>query len=407
MDSPGSTEIGIRGGVFMVKKILATLGVLGLLAIFIVLNLRAKGQAPTVWVDVVKRGPIRSTVKAEGEIQAKNQVRIGSDVMGRILEIRVEEGDTVKRGDTLCLIDPSTYLAQVRQAKARLQQDLARLEKAKNDYLRAQELYADSLIPSSTLEEAKTAYATLQAQIRVDSSLLEEALSTYAKTVITSPIDGVVLGVHKEVGEMVVVGTINTPGSVIMDIADLNTLEVEASVDETEVVKIQPGQPVRIRVDAYPDTLFHGVVQRISGIPTTTVQAGGTSLQGVSYPILIRILGHPKLYPGMTANCEIITGEKDSTLVIPFTALGKRTLEGKSRDVVFRIHGDRVEMVPVSLGLTGIRVVEIVDGLSEGDTIAVGPHPVLAKLEDGQQVSLEWKKGIGQKPWRPQRKAGR
>ncbi len=391
----------------MVKKILATLGVIGVLAIFVALNLRTKGERPKVWVDVVKRGQIRSTVKAEGVVKAKNQVRIGSDVMGRILEIRVEEGDTVRRGDTLCLIDPSTYLAQVRQAQARLEQDLARLEKAQKDYRRAQELFADSLIPPSTLEEAKTAYATLQAQIRVDSSLLEEARSTYAKTVITSPIDGVVLGVHKEVGEMVVVGTINTPGSVIMDIADLSRLEVEASVDETEVVKIHPGQKVRVKVDAYPDTVFQGVVRRLSGIPTSSVQVGGGSLQGVSYPILIEVLGHPNLYPGMTASCEIITGEKDSALILPFTALGKRTVQGKPRDVVFRVRGDQVEMVPVTLGLMGIRVVEVLDGVSEGDTIAVGPHTVLSKLQDGEKVTLEWKKGTEQKPWQKTKTASR
>ncbi len=374
------------------KKILVGIGVFVLVILMVILSLRTREKGKKVEAEIVKTGSITSTVKAEGVIRAKNQVKIGADVMGRILKIFVQEGDTVDKGDTLCIIDPSTWLARVKQARSRLMQDLAQLERAESDYKRTLSLFKDSLASQSQLDQVRSAYLAMKAQVSVDSSLLDESLSSYSKTIITSPIHGVVLGVHKEVGEMVVVGTINTPGSVIMDIADLSKLEVEANVDETEVVKIKPGQKTKIQVDAYPDTSFTGIVQRISGIPT-----GATPLsqetQGVSYPILIEIQGRPDLLPGMTATCEIITGEKDSVTVVPFTAIGKKEIKGKLKDIVFVIRGDRAKMIPVKLGLTGLKYAEVVEGVQPGDTIAVGPHEVLRKLEDGERVMLTWKTG--------------
>lgn len=373
------------------KKILIGVTVIVLIVIMVFFSLRSREKGKRVEAEIAKIDSITSTVKAEGIIRAKNQVRIGADVMGRILKIFVQEADTVDEGDTLCIIDPSTWLARIKQARARLMQDLAQLEKVKSDYRRTLSLFEDSLASQSQLDQVRSAYLAMKAQVSVDSSLLDEALSSYSKTIIISPIHGVVLGVHKEVGEMVVVGTINTPGSVIMDIADLSKLEVEANVDETEVVKIKPGQKAKIQVDAYPDTTFLGVVRRISGIPTGTTPLAQET-QGVSYPILIEIQGKPNLLPGMTANCEIIIDEKDSITVIPFTAIGKHEVDGKQEDVVFVIKGNTVKMTPVKLGLTGLRNAEVVDGIQPGDTIAIGPHEVLRTLEDNEKVELIWKK---------------
>ncbi len=378
----------------MKKKVFWAIAILVVLGILVALNGRRGPKKPKLQVTTAKIGPLESTVRADGTVRALTQVDIGSDIMGRILKIPVAVGDTVKAGDTLCVIDPSTWLAKLREAEARLHADLYRLEKLARDYQRTRELHRQNLVATSALEEVETQYRALRAQVRMDSFMLEEARSTYAKTVITSPVDGVVLSVNKEPGEMVVVGTINTPGSVILRVAKLDTLLVEAGVDETEIVRVKVGQPVRVRVDAFPDTVFQGQVVRIAGSPGGTGLMGTATGQGVSYPVRVRVEGTPPLLPGMNATCEIVVARRDSTLVIPFTAVGRRKLQGREHDVVFRVSGGRVILTPVKLGVAGLRRVEVLEGLKDGDTVAVGPFKVLKSLKDSTEVSISWAKNL-------------
>jgi len=369
------------------RKFILGAVILLIIGIFIGLNLLNKGRGASFKVEVrkVRKGPIRSLVRAEGELKAINQVEIGADVMGRIVELRVHEGDKVDEGDTLLLIDPKVYEAKLKQTKARLDADLSRLKKIENDLKRTKELKDLGLVSQATYEEILTQYESLRAQVTADSFALEEAREDLRKTVITSPIDGEVVAVYKEEGEMVVVGTVNVPGSVIMVIADRSKMLVSAWVDETEVVKIEPGQEAIIKVDAFPDSVFEGEVTTIGGIPRASAVTAGA--EGVSYPIEIEIRGNTEsLYPGMSATADIIVAKKDTALVIPFSAVGRRELEGKLHYVVFLMRDGKAEMVPVELGISSEREVEVLDGLLSDDTIIVGPYKVLQKLKNGDRV---------------------
>lgn len=369
------------------KRILIALGVILIIAIFVFLNLKKSGKAFTVKVETVKKQKVVRIVRADGEVRARNQVEVGSDVMGRIVRILVSEGDVVERGDTLCLIDPSIYEAKVNQLEARLMSDKARLSKVEKDYIRAKKLWRRGLISESAFEEIKANYNTTLAQMRADSFALEEAREDLSKTVITSPVSGEVMRVYKEEGEMTVVGTINTPGSVIMVVADLSEMQVAARVDESEIVSVKPGQRVRVKVDAHPDHEFTGKVLRIAGIPQSQL-----GQEGVSYPVVVGIESPDKsLLPGMSASCEIEVAVRDSALAVPLPAVGKKKVEGEMRDVVFRVKGGIAELTPVELGITGEKVVEVVSGLSEGDTVIVGPFKVLRSLEGGEEVKTELK----------------
>jgi len=370
-----------------VKRILIALGVILIIALFVFLNLKKSGKALTVKVETVKKQKVVRIVRADGEVRARNQVEVGSDVMGRIVRILVSEGDVVERGDTLCLIDPSIYEAKVNQLEARLMSDKARLSKVEKDYIRAKKLWRRGLISESAFEEIKANYNTTLAQMRADSFALEEAREDLSKTVITSPVSGEVMRVYKEEGEMTVVGTINTPGSVIMVVADLSEMQVAARVDESEIVSVKPGQRVRVKVDAHPDHEFTGKVLRIAGIPQSQL-----GQEGVSYPVVVGIESPDKsLLPGMSASCEIEVAVRDSALAVPLPAVGKKKVEGEMRDVVFRVKGGIAELTPVELGITGEKVVEVVSGLSEGDTVIVGPFKVLRSLEGGEEVKTELK----------------
>jgi len=104
----------------------------------------------------------------------------------------------------------------------------------------------------------------------------------------------------------------------------------------------------------------------------------------------VLVEGTPPLLPGMNATCEIVVARRDSTLVIPFTAVGRRKIQDRERDVVFRIRGNLAVLTPVKLGVAGMRTVEVLEGLQAGDTVAVGPFKVLKELEDSTRVELSW-----------------
>ncbi len=376
------------------KKALIWGGIALVVIIIVLVNLKkARKGAAEVKVEVVSRGTVEEFARADGVVEALNQVELGSDVMGKIVEIRVQQGDRVKAGDTLCVIDPSEYKQQVASAAASLRAQEANLIKAKADYDRAKALFEKGLIPESQMEQAKATYLSLKAQVEAARAQLNRASATYAKTFITSPMDGEVVALNKEVGEQVIAGTVNVPGSVIMVVADMSKAVVKADVGETEVVKVKVGQPARVSIDAFPDTVFNGTVIRRSGMPLSS-----GAQQAVVYPVEVLLEKPPQgLLPGMSASCDIITARAESVVVVPLNALGR--VEGK--DVVYRFSAGRALKTPVELGIQGETTVEIKKGLEPGDTVITGPAKVLVNLPDSSKVKIKKekpKKGKKRKP---------
>ncbi len=369
------------------KKILIGVLVILVLAGFIYLNLKKKGNASggkKVFYEIARRGKIVTKVSAEGEIRAKTQVDISSDVMGRIEKFFVDVGDTVRPGDKLVKIESSTYEAKVARQRALLQADLARLENVRNAYYRAKKLYDQGVLPEAKILELESNFNSLKEQVKADSFMLRQLQEDLKKTLIRSPIHGLVLSRDKEEGEMVIVGTINTPGSKIMTLANLKEVLVKAEVDESEIVMVKKGDSVDIKVDAMPDSIFHGVVSVIAGYPKKT---GSGSEITVSYPVDITILGGSHgLLPGMSASCDIIVGVRDSVVKVPLSALGTRTIDGKKYDVVFVLKDGVAHLRKVKLGLVGKQYVEVKEGVEAGDTVLVGPFTVLKNLKDGERV---------------------
>jgi HlyD family secretion protein len=371
------------------KRIVIIAAVIIVLGIIVAANIRKAGKnTPTVEAQIVTRGRIQEVVRADGEIKAEKQVDIGSDIMGRIEKIYVKLGDYVKKGDTLCLIDRQSYEAKVNSLKMSLNDLQNKLDKAQKDFERIKSLYDKGLVAETDYENSRLQLESLKSQYQSTYYSLKDAEYQLSKTVITSPITGKVVSLNKEVGEIVVMGTVNNPATVIMTIAELSKMKVNAYVDESEIVKVREGQPVNINVTAYPDKNFKGIVRAISAAPyqgTTTSSATG----GVQYSVEIAIVDTGILYPGMTATCEIITNRRDSVLKVPVQALGK---EKTGEDYLFVIRGGKVYKTPVKIGIIASNEAEIVEGLAEGDTIATGPYTVLRTLKDGQKVKFEIRK---------------
>ncbi len=371
------------------KRIFIILGIVIFVVIIVVVSLARKERGKKVTAKTARRENIVSKVNAEGILRALNQVQIGSDVMGRLVEIRVNEGDRVKKDDVLCIIEQNTYLARLNQAKASLDFLQAKLFKVEEDLMRSKELFESKLISREQHEQQRLSYEMAKADADAALEVYNEAKENYNKTIIKSPAGGEVVQINKEEGEMVVMGTISTPGSVIMTIAERSKMMVKALVDETEIVKIEPGQPSKVEVDALPDTTFNGEVTRIGGIPESSVYSYE---EAINFPIEIEIEGTPsKLYPGMSASCEITVGIKDSVVVIPYTSVGRKTIDGEESDVLFITKGRNAKLVTVKLGMTGENGIEIIEGISEGDTVLTGPYKTLRELEDGDIVEVEVK----------------
>uniref|UniRef100_A0A7V4E4R8 Efflux RND transporter periplasmic adaptor subunit n=2 Tax=candidate division WOR-3 bacterium TaxID=2052148 RepID=A0A7V4E4R8_UNCW3 len=372
------------------KRIAIITGIVVVLAIIVGANVaKSNKNVPLLEAQIVTRGHIQEVVRADGEIKAEKQVDIGSDIMGRIEKIYVRLGDYVKKGDTLCLIDKQSYEAKVNSLKMSLNDLKSKLDKAQKDFERIKNLYEKGLVAETDYENSRLQLESLKAQYQSTYYSLKDAEYQLSKTVITSPITGKVISLNKEAGEIVVMGTVNNPATVIMTIAELSKMKVNAYVDESEIVKVKEGQPVNIKVTAYPDKNFRGIVKAISAAPYQG--ASTTTTSGVQYSVEVAVVDTGILYPGMSATCEIIVSRKDSVLKVPVQALGK---EKTGEDYLFLIKGGKVYKTFVKIGAIASNEAEILEGVSEGDTIAVGPYSRLRILKDGQKVKFEIKRKV-------------
>ena len=254
------------------------IGVAVAITVVVIVNVKLSYEPSTeVEVETVGKGGIIEKVSGPGVVHAESSVKISSSVMGRITRLAVKEGDPVEKGSVLLTIEASQYRARLDQAQAAHRAALARLELALAESLdaraesdRTRRLAKNDLVSGRELEVAGTALAVARAGVdaaaeatREASASLEAARDDLEKTVITAPISGTVTSLNVEEGEIAITGTMNNPGTVLMTISDLDTMEVRAEIDETDVARVQPDQEVEVSVDAFPDTVLAGTVSVI------------------------------------------------------------------------------------------------------------------------------------------------
>jgi len=366
------------------KRWLLILGALVVLAAGWIGFQRFRGRVPAVKVMTVTRGELAKTVQVEGTLHAFQEAEILPDVSGKILEVKVAEGDTVKKGDTLLVIDPSEYRARVLELQARLLSDSARYRKLKRDLERAQRLLEDSLVSPVDVENLESDLRALEAQLQAQAYALEEARAQLAKTLIRAPFSGVVLRVYKEAGDQAIATGFNARENVLMVLADLRAFYAEVRVDETEMPLMKIGLPARVFITALPGDTLRGEVSAIAGVPQDFLST--STEEGTLFPVKIRILNPPRgLYPGMNLRAEILLERKADVLRLPRAALGY----AGDTAFVWKVVGGRVEKAPVKVGMRAELFVEVLEGLSEGDTVVVGPSAVQRKLRPGQAVRVE------------------
>jgi HlyD family secretion protein len=431
------------------RWILLALLVVGLLGTVMALR-RNAGQAVDVLTErVVRQGVFRSSVTASGEIIAARYADIGSSVMGRIVDLRVAEGDRVRRGQVLAVIDPVQARAtataaeaqvsaltadaaaadqQVRTAEAERAAAEARLLEAEQQLTRQKALFGEGLAPRSDFDQAQAARDAARAQAASAAASVDRAQQArraaagrtaqaraqaagsrdiLGKTEIAAPMDGVVSRLQVREGEMVVIGIQNQPGTTLMTVSDLATIDAEVKVAEADVLRLSVGLSAQVVLDALPGRRFSGKVVEIgaSALPVTGAAAAR------EFKVVVRLdTPDAGLRPGLTCDAEILTAERTNVTTVPLQAVVLRAAPGGAaapsgttpapgpwqggagtgaaspdQTGVFAVEGDVVKFQPVTTGIIGGLSIEVA-GVPEGTTIVTGPYQALRDLQDGTRV---------------------
>ncbi len=364
-----------------------------------VAGIAGRGPRPTeVDVDrVARRQPFRSYVTASGEIVAARYADIGSSVMGRLVSLPVREGDRVAAGQVLARVDPVPAETETRAAEAaqhalaadRAAAAAAEVESAR-DLERARALREQGLTPQADLDATVAVADSARAQreaadkrVAEGRARLASARDRLAKTEITAPMDGVVTRLGAREGEMVVVGVQNQPGTILMTLSDLSSIDAEVDVAEADVMRLAVGQPATAKLEALPGRAFTG---RVVEIGASALPVAGAAAAAREFRVVVRLdAAGAELRPGLTCDVEILAEERADALTVPLQAVVLRAVEGSERTGIFRVEAGRARFTPVETGIVGGLDVEV-RGIAEGATLVVGPYAALRQLADGTQI---------------------
>jgi HlyD family secretion protein len=407
-----------------------------------------------VRIETVKSGEFIEIVNAPGEIRPKTKVDISAKISARIMELPFDEGQTVTAGDPdadppvapslLIRLDSKNLESQLQSAIAHKDAQTARIEVEKAIILsrrstligtkasldqatvecqRQNKLLETSDISQSSYDQIKCRQDELQAQydasthsinsaelnivvmhhnLKSAQASVDEAREALSYTTITSPIDGVITVINAEIGEVVMTGTMNNPGTVIMQVADLSEMILLAQIDETNVGQVQVGQTARIHVPAFWEEEFEGVVQNIA----LTHRMSNTGAKYYKTEILIK--GDvKKLFSGLTADVDIETNRHKDIVKVPSQSVLARRLDEIPLDiteenliidkkktnipVVYRFIDGKAVVTPVKIGPSDLTHTLILEGVTENDIVVTGPYKILGSLKHNKSITEEKK----------------
>ena len=439
----------------MNKKLIWIL--VGLAAIIVLLvglkkaGVIGKETGEEVTSEKVQLRTITESVNASGKVYPEIEVKVSPDISGEIVNLFVEEGDKVTKGQVLAKIYADIYSTQKDQATANVNQFQAQYENikaslsglktsyenTKTTYERYKKLLDDKIVSRSEFEQTEQSFRSAEssylgalqtiksgaAQIQGVRAQLSRAEKDLARTTITAPMDGIVSSMSVKKGERVV-GTAQMAGTEMMRVADMKSIEVRVDVGENDITKVKIGDTALVEVDAYNNRKFKGIVYKIAN-PVSALAASATSsaevanykvhirLEPSSYEDLIKENSKFPFRPGMTASADIQTKSKLNVISIPLNAVTTRDKEGNGKDtkvttktddknaapadnkdedineVVFVLQKDsKVKMVKVKTDIQDLNYIEVI-GLKVGDEVITGPYSTVSKLlKDGSLVKI-------------------
>lgn len=435
----------------MTKKLMIWLGVaVGVLLLFVIIGKKAgwisSDNAEKVSTEKVSKRDIVEKVSASGKIYPVTEVKISPDVSGEIIDLPIEEGDSVMQGQLLAKIKPDIYVAQVDRsvaavnnakanylnAQSQLTQIVVQFEKSEKDYNRNKDLFDKKVISQSEFDIYDAAYKSARAskegtQQAVDAAKfmvnsaeasLKEANDQLYKTSIYAPMSGIISALNVEKGERVV-GTSQFAGTEIMRIANLYAMEARVDVSENDVLKVSVGDTCEIEVDAYPDKTFKGVVYQVANSASSSSTLVSTeSVTNFTVKILLdqssfvdMIDVQKKKFPflpGMTASVNILTNHVYGINTVPIQSVTtredstdknesqkKKTAKDKLKEIVFVYENGEAKKVLVTTGIQDDEYIEIKSGLKGDEEIITAPYSAISRrLKDKMKVTKVDKKEL-------------
>lgn len=414
-----------------------------LLIILIIIGKSKSGGGTKVAIEEASSHTIIETVTASGKIYPETEVKISPEVSGEIIELTVEEGDSVRKGQLLVKINPAIYASMVNQASASVSETRARannatemaaqakaqFRQAESNYERNKKLYNDKVISATEFEQveasylsAKASYEAAQANVKGGgysvqgaAANLSQARENLRRTTIMAPTSGIISQLNVKLGERVV-GTAQMAGTEMLTIADMSRIEVRVEVSETDIAKVKLGDTTLIDADAYRNRQFKGIVSKVGVSSTTAVGQQLTTDQVTNYTVHILIL--PESYsdlvasspkgkfifkPGMSASVEIQTKREANTLSVPVNAVTTRDwpdsvqkeLDEKGIDEIRQVvfvydqKEEKVKVRDVSTGIQDNKYIQVTKGLKNGEKVVIAPYGAIARtLEDKSKVTV-------------------
>ncbi len=414
-------------------------------------------QGREVETELSVRTDLVEKVSASGKIQPEKEVKLSPEVSGEITELNVVEGQAVKKGDLLVRINPDIYQSGVEQAQAsvaaansEIQQSKAQFVEVEKIHKRNLELFKKGAISQAELDASQRAIdvsrlAVESSKARYDNAraTLDQARDNLFRTTLYAPVDGTVSLLNVEEGERVV-GTAQMAGTELLRISNLQNMEVLVEVNENDIVRVSLGDTADIEVDAYSGKVFKGVVTEIAN----SAKLAGTGVDQVTnFEVRVRILpesyaslideksnGDAPFRPGMTASVDIRTETRKNVVAVLVQAVvlredtssvSEKTSRTKAKskkvsdeekpeseqeqsgqtttdenldgfEVVFVNSAERAKLKVVKTGIQNEKYIEIVEGLSEGESVVIGPYATVNKLlknGDAIKISKSDKKG--------------
>jgi len=292
-----------------------------------IVNSSEDGEISVQAEEVIRRDIIHK-VNANGKIQPEEEVQISSTITAWITSITVAEGDTVQPGQLLISMDEKQYRAAYNQTLSGVKSAEANLKQVKAQKERTESLFEKNLISKQELEKIEATFELASSQLDQARSSLLSREDELSKTKLLAPAFGIVTSLTKEVGEMAVGGMFN-PG-VVMTIADLTRMEVLVDVNENDIVTVMVGDTAEIELDAFPDTIFYGVVSEIAH--TAQSMNLGSQEQVTNFKVKVKMIDPPgNIRPGMSSTVNIITEVRNDAISIPIQSLTARSENYKSQ----------------------------------------------------------------------------
>jgi HlyD family secretion protein len=434
------------------KKVLIGVGAVVLLGSAVAGNVwmkRTPGKSVTI--EKVQTRDLEAIVSASGKIQARTTVNIAADTMGRVVELAVDEGQKVTKGQFLMQIDPRNQRTMTDRSNAGLAAARSQLEQLRSSVAAAREnlalsrenlrrqrdLWAQQLttrqaldqaesevkVREANLRDAEQSLGTQEQRIREQGASVSSAEYELSRTRIESPIDGLIVRRNIEAGETVVVGTMNNAGTVLLQIADMSIIEAEVEVDETDIPFVQIGQPAKVKIDAIPDRTFTGKVTEVGNSPIVQATAGQAGQTATNFKVTVTIDGQiPEVRPGFTCTADVTTATRSKAVAVPIQAMAVRELiydaagkivpqpkpdpkkpapkvsstdplpAGQTRkdtEGVFLIKEAKATFIPVKTGIAGDKYFEVLNGIKAGDEVITGPFNSVRDLKEGDAVKPE------------------